>query len=114
MAKFYGAVGFAESNVETAPGVFRDVVVEHPYYGDIVRNTRQLREDEKVNDDLSTTNSISIVADPYARDHFFAIRFVEWAGTVWKVSNVDASTPPRLILELGGVWNGGRATVTTP
>ena len=110
MAKFYGPVGFAEENVETAPGVYRDRLVEYSYQGDIVRNTRQLREEDKVNFDISLNNSISIVADAYAREHFFAIRYVVWSGVAWVVTDVDASTPPRLILSLGGVYNGSRPT----
>lgn len=108
MAKFFGPVGFAE-NVKTAPGVHEDQVVEYPYYGDLVRNSRKLEESgEKLNFDLSVGNSISIVADAYAREHFFAIRYVKWAGCYWVVSNVDVEAP-RLILRLGGVYNGPTA-----
>jgi hypothetical protein len=78
------------------------------YYGDVVRNSRQLRESDKVNYDLSVGNSISIVADPYASEHFFAIRYVEWAGALWTVSNVEVQSP-RLILRLGEVYNGPTA-----
>lgn len=110
MAKFMGAVGYAE-NVEKAPGVFVDEIVEHDYYGDIIRNSRQLRESESLNNDLTVQNSISIVADAYANEHFFAIRYVEWAGTCWTVEDVAVQSP-RLIFRLGGVYNGPR--VTTP
>lgn len=114
MAKFYGAVGYGES-VETRPGVWQDQVVEYSYRGDVVRNSRQLREGDKLNSDLSVSNSISIVANAYAREHFFAIRYVRWAGTCWKVDDVDASTSPRLVLRLGGVYNGQKAaTPSTP
>lgn len=106
MAKFYGKIGYAES-VEVESGVWKDVIVERDHYGDVLRNSRALREAEKVNDDLSVGNSISIVADAYASTHFFAMRFVEWQGTLWKVSNVDVESP-RLILRLGGVYTGDR------
>ena len=42
MAKFYGSVGYAET-VETRPGVRVEKIVEYPYYGDFIRNTRQLQ-----------------------------------------------------------------------
>ena len=106
MAKFYGKIGYADS-VEVEPGVWKDVIVERDHYGDVLRNSRALREAEKVNDDLSVGNSISIVADAYASTHFFAMRFVEWQGALWKVSNVDVESP-RLILRLGGVYTGDR------
>lgn len=107
MAKFYGPVGYGES-VETAPGVYKDTITEKTYFGDVIRNSRQLREGEGLNNDLSVGNSISIVADAYANEHFFAIRYVEWAGALWTVSNVEVQSP-RLILRLGGVYNGPKA-----
>ena len=104
MARFYCAVGYGEAT-ETAPGVFQDVVTEVAYYGDVIRNTRKLREEDKVNDDIEVQNSISIVADPYAFEHFFAIRYIRWQGILWKVTHVEVQRP-RLILRLGGVYNG--------
>lgn len=104
MAKFYGAIGYGES-VESAPGVWRDVITERSYFGDVIRNTRKLREGESVNDDITVQNSISIVADAYASEHFFAIRYIRWAGTLWTVTDVEVQSP-RLILRLGGVYNG--------
>lgn len=108
MAKFFGKIGYGEAT-ETSPGVWEDTIVEYPYYGDVVRNTRKLSEGESLNNDLSVSNSISIVADAYANEHFFAIRYIQWAGALWTVSDVDASQSPRLLLRLGGVYNGPTA-----
>jgi hypothetical protein len=94
--------------MESAPGVWKDVITETSYFGDVIRNTRQLHDGTKVNDDLSVNNSISIVADEYANEHFFAIRYVAWAGTLWAVTNVEVQSP-RLLLTLGGVYNGPTA-----
>jgi hypothetical protein len=107
MAKFYGAVGYADGTVESpsGSGIFVEQIVEKFYYGDVVRNTRKLDEAEKVNLDISVGNSISIVADAYANEHFFAIRYVSWQGALWTVSNVDVQSP-RLLLRLGVVYNG--------
>lgn len=107
MAKFYGEIGYGES-VEKAPGVWADDIVEKQYYGDVVRNARRLSDGTDVNLDLSVNNSISIVADAYANEHFFAIRYIRWTGVLWVVSDVDVQ-PPRLILRLGGVYNGPTA-----
>jgi hypothetical protein len=107
MARYFGAVGFVGLQVEQKPGVFVEQVVEHNYYGDVLRNTRQLREGESLNNDLSVGNSISIVADAYANEHFHAIRYVVWAGSLWDVTDVRVEAP-RLILTLGGVYNGPR------
>lgn len=107
MARFSGLVGYGET-VETAPDVWADRVVEFRYFGDVVRNTRTSQQGENLNNDISVGNSISIVADAYANDHFFAIRYVEWAGKLWHVTEVEVKAP-RLLLRLGGVYNGPRA-----
>lgn len=106
MAKFYGEVGYGEA-VETpqGSGVWVDKIVEHKYYGDVIRNARSLDAGERLHDDLTVSNSISIVADAYAREHFFAIRYIRWMGTLWKASNVEVQIP-RLVIRLGGVYNG--------
>ena len=103
MPKFYGAVGYSKT-VETSPGVSVEQITERNYYGDVIRNTRRLQSADKVNDDINVSNEISIIADPYANDHFYAIRYVVFQGAKWKVSNVDVQYP-RLILSLGGLYN---------
>jgi hypothetical protein len=112
MAKFFGKVGYGES-VETAPGVWEDTITEIEYRGDVIRNVRELSPGENLNDDISVNNSISIVADAYASQHFFAIRYIEWAGTLWTVTNVEVQSP-RLLLRLGGVYNGPTAGSSSP
>lgn len=104
MTKFYGKVGYGDS-IQTAPGVWEEVISERAYYGDVIRNARNLVSDDKVLSDIQANNSISIVADAYANNNFFAMRYVEWAGTRWIVDNVEVQSP-RLLLNLGGVYNG--------
>jgi len=104
MAKFHGKIGYAQTT-ETAPGVYEEAITERDYYGDIVQNRRLLRGGDQVNPDITLGNSISIVADAYAREHFFAIRYAEWAGVRWTVQDVEVQSP-RLILRLGEVYNG--------
>lgn len=104
MAKFFGTIGYGIST-ETAPGVWEDIVTEKQYYGDVVRNSRGVREGEKVNLDLTVGNSISIVADAYATEHFFAMRYIRWSGALWTVEDIVVERP-RLLLRLGGVYNG--------
>jgi len=102
--RFSGKVGYGVT-VETAPGVHVDQMTEYTYFGDVIRNSLKFQSGESVNNDLSVSNSISIVADAYAREHFFAIRYVEWAGAKWSVIDIELQSP-RLILRLGGVYNG--------
>lgn len=104
MAKFYGAIGYAEM-IESSPGVFKEQITERKYYGDIIRNARRLQSADKLNDDINVTNEISIVADPYATENFYSMRYVEFMGAKWKVNNVEVQYP-RLVLTLGGLYNG--------
>lgn len=104
MAKFFGKIGYG-ATMETAPGVWEDVITVRTYFGDVIRNSSGLQDNAKVNLDLTVGNSISIVADDHAYENFFAIRYVEWAGALWTISNVDVQRP-RLVLRLGGVYNG--------
>lgn len=103
MAKFYGSVGYAET-VETAPGVWKEKIVEYPYYGDLTLNTRQLQSAETLNDNINIANEISIVADPFARQNYYRMRYVEFMGAKWKISKVEVGYP-RLKLTIGGLYN---------
>ena len=105
MAKFYDAVGYAELT-ETSPGVWTENIIERKYYGDVLSNNRRLTPDDKLNDDINLSNRISIIADPYAMHNYFNIRYVAYMGAKWKVSNVDCSQRPRMILSTGGLYNG--------
>ena len=104
--KFYDAIGYVESAERpSGSGIFEDVATERKLYGEVLRNTRALREGDKVNNDLSIGNRFSVIADPYALENFWAIKYVTWSGKRFLVTNVDVE-PPRLILTPGGVYNG--------
>lgn len=104
MAKWYGKIGYAET-VETAPGVWTEQITEKNHFGDVIRNSRRLATTADINDDININNEFSIVADPFARDNFYSMRYLTYMGAKWKISNVDASNYPRLILTLGGIYN---------
>ena len=108
MAKFYGVIGYAVTK-ETAPGVWTEEIAEQSYYGDLTRNMRRLQDSGDLNDDINVANEISIVADPYANANFHSMRYVAFMGAKWKISKVEVQYP-RLILTLGGVYNGKQAT----
>lgn len=104
MARFSGKIGYAET-VKTGTGKWAETITERHYAGDITRNIRRLESGIGVNDDVKINNEISVVADPYAQTHFFAIRYVEWQGVRWKVDSAEVLYP-RLILTLGGLYHG--------
>lgn len=104
MAKWFGKIGYAVTS-ETRPGIWEEVIVERNYYGDMTRNSRRLQAASQVNDDISINNELSIISDPYAMNSFHAMRYAEFIGTKWKITNVEVQYP-RLILSLGGLYNG--------
>lgn len=104
MAKFFGKIGYAET-IETSPGAHEERIVEENAYGDVFKNNRKLDNGEHINGDVLLNNQISIVASPYASTHSFAIRYVNWMGANWTITNVEIQ-PPRLILTIGGVYHG--------
>lgn len=105
MAKWYGKVGYSET-VETSPGVWAPHDTVREYYGDVIRNTTKWAvNSDSTNDDLTVNSQISIVADPFANNKFHSMKWIEFMGARWKVTSVEPQ-PPRLLLTLGGVWNG--------
>lgn len=108
MARFCNVVGYSEDQVENPPlsGIYKDQIVEITYRGDVLRNARGMEPGVGVNTDVTVSARISIVADQYAFEHFFNIKYVMWEGVRWAVSQVDATQRPRLILTLGSVYNG--------
>lgn len=104
MAKWFGTIGYAETK-ETKPGLWEEQITERQYYGDLTRNMRKLQTADSVNDSISIANELSIVSDPYAIQNFFAMRYIVFMHAKWKITNVEVQYP-RLILTLGGVYNG--------
>ena len=109
MAKFFGVIGFAvgcQEGTGEDEGIIKELpVVERVYYGDVLQNTRRFDTGSDINDDLQISNRVSIMADAYANEHFFAMKYVDWMGALWKITNVDVQRP-RLILTIGGLYNG--------
>ena len=103
MAKWFGVIGYAET-VEMKPGVWKEQITERQYYGDMTRNTRRLQSTDQLNDNISISNELSIVADPFANKNFHSMRYVEYMGAKWKISDVEVQYP-RLRLTIGGAYN---------
>ncbi|MBQ0088385.1 MAG: hypothetical protein KBT27_03510 [Prevotellaceae bacterium] len=105
MTKFKGRVGYSVTE-EIRPGVFaQECIKESTYYGDVedpyIRHTSK----EGINDDLAISHTISILVDPKSVDRAPNMRYVTYMGTRWNITGVQYKYP-RLILTLGGVYNG--------
>ena len=104
MAKWCGKVGYAIT-AETEPGLWEPVIVERKYYGDLISNRWKRQNSGGINDDINISNSISIIADPFANQNLGSMTYVECMGAKWKISDVEIQFP-RLILTVGGLYNG--------
>lgn len=104
MAKWYGQIGFAVA-LETDTDVWTESIIERSYYGDVLRNNRSNNSDNQINEGFNISNQISFVADPYARENMYRMKYVTFMGTKWKINSVDVEYP-RLTMSLGGLWNG--------
>ncbi|MBO7449339.1 MAG: hypothetical protein J6U54_03130 [Clostridiales bacterium] len=104
--KYYGKIGYGVI-AETQPhsGVWEDTIIERAHKGELTRNSRRIQNGEDVNDNITISNEITIIADPYALQNYMNIRYAEVRGARWKVNYVEV-LHPRLKLTLGGVYNG--------
>ena len=106
MAKFYGQLGFVRTVEEPEDsGIWIEKATERDYYGDVNRVSRRWESGQKVNDDITVNNEISILYDPFVSQNIPLLRYVVWNGVKWKVSSVEVDYP-RLKLSVGGIYNG--------
>lgn len=102
--KFYGQIGYIY-NREVRPGIWSTEPEEHPAYGDVLSNVRRWETDSDINDDLTTSNRLSVIVDRFLCEHMGAMRYVRWNGTAWSIKSIELIRP-RAILTLGGVYDG--------
>lgn len=103
--KYYGKIGFVESNVETATGVYEEVVIEREYYGNVIKNTSRWQNDSRnLNDNLNLSNQFTILFDPYAYEHLQNLRYLEYNNVKWKIVSFELSYP-EVTIYIGGVYN---------
>lgn len=103
MPKFCGVIGYALTK-ETSPGIFEETIIEKRVQGEMVANRRGYSDSTSVNPDITISNRVSIIADSYAREHFYSIRYIEFMGVKWRIGDAEIA-PPRIILSLKERYN---------
>lgn len=104
MAKFSGTIGYIKTE-ETVPGVWEEKITERQYVGDVIKNLRRWNSGEGLNDNFVVSNQISVVADTYATENLAYMKYIEFMGAKWKISDISIEYP-RLVINLGGLYNG--------
>lgn len=105
--RYCGKVGYAiQEEDPERPGIIVPRIVERTYYGDVLRDGKRNENTENFNDNIALSNEFSVVADKFMIEHFLNIAYITHYGTKWRVSSVDTSYPPRIKININGVYNG--------
>lgn len=99
MARFAGLVGYVTQG-ESVPGVWSPVENPKQMRGDVIRQSSTSQ-----NGDISLNHRVSLLGDAYAFSNYYNIKWVEVMGVKWAVTSVEIQRP-RIIVTLGGLWNG--------
>lgn len=103
--RYYGLIGFGMTVNQGDDDVYKEEIEARPYMGDVVRHMYNMQSSDKLTKDIQVNMQISILADEFAVNFMHLIRYAEWRGVKWQVTAVEPQYP-RLILSLGGVYNG--------
>lgn len=113
MAKYSGQIGFVMSiEDKNKPGFWRDVVSKRRYYGDIDRHQFKNTNPNSINGEVTLSNTITVVADKYAIANLGYMKFIEYEGVSWSITNIDVKYP-RLTIHIGGIYNGNTVSTGT-
>lgn len=110
--KYSGKIGFWIDDIEKRPGAFMSEIVEKKYTGDIIRNYQRWNGSDKLNQNITVSNKISVIADLYLNEHLSSIKYITFMGTKWKAGSIEINYP-RITIELGEVYNGVDSNETT-
>ena len=103
MAKYAGLVGYV-TQVESSPGIWKDQIIEKKLRGDVLSQAQNFQIGDKIVDDVTITNRISLIIDPYAKENSMNMRYLHYLGLKWKITSISI-VRPRLIVTLGDEWN---------
>lgn len=112
--KWHGLIGF-ETQVEVSPGPgkateWRPQIVPRHYYGEVKRFIRKYDSGDKINDDISINNQISVISDQYLNLNAGCMKWIEWLNKKWKIHDITVEDYNRLTIDLGGEYQDGNDT----
>lgn len=110
MSRFRGMIGYAQ-NVETEQGSGEWIpdIVEKRHSGNVLKDFARYQSEDVTIPTLTITNKISVVANNYILDNTSKMRYVVWQSAKWEIVSFKFEHP-RIILTLGGVYNGNSQT----
>lgn len=106
MAKYSGMLGYVMPAKEDPPGIWKpSAVVEKLGRGDLIRQTVNNEDVGGLSDGININNQISIIMDPFVNKNLESLKYAILYGTRWEIKSLSINRP-RVILTLGGVYNG--------
>jgi len=112
--KYYDDVTFVlQQEDPQAPGDWKEYTIVKPYMGDWKRVESRWNQGSNLIDDKRVNNQLEIISDPFAVTNFTHIRCVKWMGHEWAVTTVTLR-PPRIVMEIGGLYNASTEQASTP
>lgn len=97
----------------TPTSVWKDHYQERTYKADVINYGYKNQPNESINDDYKVTSKMSILAcDAFTLSHLNHLIYCEYLGVKWKITSVEVQRP-RLIITLGGEYNGSESETTT-
>lgn len=108
MPRWAGNIGYG-TDTEVERGLHSYIISEQFCYGDVYKSpVTTYRPSGGVNDNQTLNTKISILADQNLIANYANILYAEYFGIKWKVESVEPQYP-RILLTLGGVYNGEQA-----
>lgn len=104
MARNFIVVGYSLSE-ETRPGVSLPSLTEKTYDCKVLKNRMKTSTSASVNSELTLVNEFSILADSFAYENYYNMKYVTYLGIKWSVDSVRV-VAPRLVITCGGVYAG--------
>ena len=106
MAKYSGMLGYVMPAKEDPPGIWKpSAVVEKLGRGDLIGQTINNEDVGGLSDGININNKLSIIMDPFVNKNLESLKYVILYGTRWEIKSMTINRP-RVILTLGGVYNG--------
>ena len=114
--KWHGMIGF-ETQVEVSDDprkatVWKPQIVPKHYYGEVQRIIKREGSGDKVNNDISFNNQFFIISDLYAQHNAYNMKWIEWMGRKWHITEITIEYP-RITINIGGEYFDGNDTPTS-
>lgn len=103
MTRYLGFIGINRGAVETAPGIFTEVIDAIEVSGEM-RQSRATWPQAGMRDGVQLAHVLSIVAPEDSDVDFNEVVYIEWQNHKWAVTQIQYKRP-RVELSLGGLYD---------